>query len=114
MAIPHAQPGDVVSVRPLGPTLESTRTHALFKSADLEVIRVVVSAGSEIPPHAVTGDITLQCIEGRIAFSCGAGVRELAAGELIQVAGQDLHSLRGLEDASLLLTIALKNPGPTS
>ena len=113
MAIPHAQAGNVISVRPLGTALGSTRTHALFKSTDLEVIRMVVPAGSEIPPHAVAGDITVQCIEGRIALCCAEGLRELAAGELIQVSGQDMHSLRGLEDASLLLTIALKNPGPS-
>ena len=114
MAIPHAQPGDVISVRPLGPDLRSTRTHARFKSDALEVVRIVVPAGSAFPPHAVAGDITLQCIEGRIAFSCGAGVRERAAGDLIQIAGQDMHSLRSLEDASLLLTIALKSPGSAS
>ena len=66
-------------------------------------------AGNEMPPHAVAGEITLQCIEGRIAFSCDAGVRELAAGQLIHVSGDEMHRLRGIEDASLLLTIALKN-----
>ncbi len=108
MAIAHAQPGDVMDVRPLGPALTTTRSHALFKSTDLEVIRLVLLAGDSMPPHAVAGEITLQCIEGRIAFTCDAGVRELAAGELIHVTGAEIHGLRGIEDASLLLTIALK------
>lgn len=107
MAIPHSQPGDVINARPLGPALSSTRSHALFKSADLEVIRLVLLAGDQMPPHAVAGEITLQCIEGRIAFSCDAGVRELVAGDLIHARGDEIHGLRGVEDASLLLTITL-------
>ena len=45
------------------------RSHALFKSNDLEVMRIVLRAGQELPPHTVSGEITLQCLEGRIAFS---------------------------------------------
>ena len=108
MAIPHATPGDVIDVRPLGAALATTRTHALFKSGDLEVIRVVLLAGDEMPPHVVAGEITVQCIEGCIAFTCDVGVRQLAAGELIHVSGDEMHALRGIENASLLLTIALK------
>lgn len=108
MAIPHSQPGDVIDVRPLGPALAGARSHALFKSADLEVIRLVLRAGEGMPPHAVAGEITLQCIEGRIAFDCDAGRRELAAGQLIHSAADEIHELRALQDSSLLLTIALK------
>ena len=108
MAIPHAQSGDVIDVRPFGSALAGARSHALFKSADFEVMRLVLPAGDEIPPHAVAGEITLQCIEGRIAFTCDAGVRELVAGELIHVTGEEMYALRGIEHASLLLTIALK------
>ena len=108
MAIPHASPGDVIDVRPLGPALAGARSHALFKSDDLEVIRLVLPAGEGMPPHAVAGEITLQCIEGRIAFDCDAGARELAAGQLIHSAADEIHELRAIEDSSLLLTIALK------
>ena len=109
MAIPHSQPGDVIDVRPLGPALSGTRSHALFKSSDLEVIRVVLLAGQEMPRHAVSGEITLQCLEGRVEVTCNAGVRELASGQLIHMAGGDIHALRAIENASLLLTIALKS-----
>ncbi len=111
MAIPHAQPGDVIDVRPLGAALAGARSHALFKSADLEVIRLVLLRGDQMPPHAVPGEITLQCIEGRIAFTCEAGEIELAAGELVHSAGDEIHGLHAIEDSSLLLTIALK-PSP--
>ncbi|HSV52770.1 MAG TPA: cupin domain-containing protein [Burkholderiaceae bacterium] len=108
MAIPHAEPGDVIDVRPLGAALSAARSHALFKSADLEVMRIVLAADEEMPPHAVAGEITLQCLEGRISFTCDAGERELAGGQLIHLTGDEVHGLRGIEDASLLLTIVLK------
>ena len=73
MAIPHAQPGDIIDVRPLGGALADARSHALFKSTDLEVIRLVLRAGEGMPPHAVAGEITLQCIEGRSPSSSTPG-----------------------------------------
>lgn len=112
MAIPHSQPGDVIEVRPLGAALADTRSHALIKSTDLEVIRVVLLAGQDMPPHATTGEITLQCLEGRVTLTCGGGLRELGAGQLILISGGDIHGLRAVNDASLLLTIALKSTSP--
>ena len=73
------------------------------------MIRLVLPAGVGMPPHAVAGEITLQCIEGRIAFDCAAGARELAPGQLIHSAAEEIHGLRAIEDSSLLLTIALKS-----
>ena len=108
MAIPHAAPGDVIDVRPLGPALATTRSYALFKSGDLELMRIVLLAGDEMPAHAVAGEITLQCIEGRITLDSSCGARELVAGEMVHMAGQEIHALRGMDDASLLLTIVLK------
>ena len=110
MAIPHAQAGDVIDVRPLGPALAGARSHALFKSNDLEVIRLVLRTGQGLPPHGVSGEITLQCLEGLIEFSCPAGLRELAAGQLIHATRNEIHGLRAIEDSSLLLTIVLQ-PG---
>lgn len=109
MAISHAIPGNQIETKQFGTALSGQRTHALIKSADLEVIRIVLLAGAEIPPHAVAGEITVQCIEGRVAFHCAAGVRELSAGQMIHLVGNDVHLLRSLKDASLLLTIALKS-----
>ena len=66
MALPHASPGQPIDIRPLGDALAGTKTVALFKSRDLEVMRVVLLAGKSLPPHKVPGEITIQCIEGRI------------------------------------------------
>ena len=66
MAISHARPGEVIDVLPLGGSLTASRSHALFKSADIELIRIVLRCGEEMRSHAVAGEITLQCIEGRV------------------------------------------------
>ena len=106
MAIPHAQPGEVIDVRPLGPALAGAKTTTLIKSERLEVIRLVIPRGKEIPTHKTRGAITVHCLEGRIAFTTGGITHELEAGQLLYVEGEQPHSVLGIDDASLLVTIA--------
>ena len=108
MAIPHAKPGEKVSVRPLGSGIATAKTQTLIKTDVLEVIRLVVPAGKSLPTHKVAGEITVQCLEGRVAFVAGKSTQELAAGDLLFLAGNEPHSLRGIEDATVLVTILLR------
>ena len=109
MAIPHAKSGEVVDVRPLGNALKKTITHTIIKTDHLELIRIVLPAGNELPTHQVPGEITVQCVEGKVEFTIGQIARELTAGALVYVEGGREHSLRASEDSSLLVTILLKN-----
>ena len=108
MAIPHARSGEPVSVGPLGPRLCEHVSSALFKADDLEVMRVVLPAGKALPEHEVPGECTLQCIEGRLRVDCDGLARELAAGELLFLGRGVRHGVLALQDASALVTIALK------
>jgi quercetin dioxygenase-like cupin family protein len=108
MAIPHARSGQVIDVRPLGPAFVDERTTALFKTDDLEVMRLVLPAGKSLPPHKVAGEITVQCIEGRIDVTLDGESRILDAGQLIYLARDVVHGVVALEDASVLVTIALR------
>ena len=108
MAIPHAQPGEVIDVRPLGPELANNRTTTLVKTERLEVVRLVMAAGKEIGEHKAPGEIVVQCLEGKIAFTSPGKTVELSAGEMLYLAPQEPHSVRCIEDASFLLTILLK------
>jgi quercetin dioxygenase-like cupin family protein len=108
MAIPHAAPGQVVDIGPLGTSLEQATTVALFKSHDLEVIRLVLRAGRSLPPHKVPGEITVQCVEGAIDVRCEGTSHVLRAGQLLYLPGNVLHSVGALEDSSALVTIALR------
>ena len=105
MAIPHAASNEVVSVEPLGPDLAATKTRTLIKTDHMQVIRLVVLAGKEIPTHDAPGEITVQCLEGRVAFTASGRTQELGPGQLIYLSARETHSLRGIEDASLLVTI---------
>ncbi|SIO58545.1 Cupin domain protein [Singulisphaera sp. GP187] len=112
MAIPHANPGEVIDVRPLGPALAGTKTTTLIKNENLEAIRLIIPRGKEIPPHKTRGAITVHCLEGRIAFTTAGITHELAAGQLLYVPGEQLHSVLGIEDASLLVTISFPRDSP--
>lgn len=107
MAIPHAQPGQAVDVSPLGPGLRSAQTLAIFKTAQLEVMRLVLPAGKSLPLHKVAGDITVQCIEGKIDVTYDATSHVLGAGQLLYVSARVSHGVVALEDASALVTIVL-------
>lgn len=108
MAIPHAKPGQVVDVRPLGSGLSAASTWTIVKTDALEVIRIVLPAGKELPRHKVPGEITVQCLEGKVEFRVGELKRELTAGTFLYLEGSGEHSLRASEDSSLLVTILLQ------
>lgn len=107
MAQTHARSGQVVSVLPLGDQLGSAKTTALLKAEQLEVIRVVLLAGKEMREHKTPGEITVQCIEGRIEFRTPDTVQVLAPGDFMHLAREEPHSLRAITDASALVTIRL-------
>ena len=69
MAIQHAVSGEPVSALPPANAPGDRQTVALFKTNELEVMRVVLLAGKSMPPHKVAGDITVQCLEGSIRFN---------------------------------------------
>lgn len=86
----------------------ASTTTTLVKTAILEVIRLVLPAGKEIPSHAARGEITVQCLEGKIAFTTLGRTQELTAGQLLYLPAGEPHSVGCIEDASALLTIVLQ------
>jgi quercetin dioxygenase-like cupin family protein len=109
MAIPHAQPMDIVDVRPLGTGFDEARTTTLVKTKQVELIRLVLPAGKEISEHKVAGEITVHCLEGHVEFMSNDVTRSLSAGELVYLAGASKHSLRAVENSSVLVTILFRH-----
>ena len=107
MSIPHAKPGEIVPLL-LGPDLATSKTATLVKTDDLELIRLVVPAGKEIATHKAPGPITVQCLEGRVAFTAQGKTQELVAGQLLYLPAEQPHALKGIESSSLLVTILLR------
>jgi quercetin dioxygenase-like cupin family protein len=105
MALPHATTGDVVDVRPFGSGLRDRQSAAIVRDDRIEVMRLVLIDGKEIPEHFVDGPVTLQCIEGTVELSVGGEPRTLRAGELVYLAGGVRYTLRSADDASILMTV---------
>jgi quercetin dioxygenase-like cupin family protein len=107
MAIPHAKPGELVDVRPLGGGLTSAQTTTLVRAEQVEVIRLLVPAGKEISEHKAKGEIIVQCLEGKVAFTAFGKTQSLEVGTLLYLPTGEPHRVKGIESASLLLTILL-------
>src|ERR1700687_1161934 len=101
MAIPHAKPGEVVDVRPLGSALASAQTKNLVRAEQVEVIRLIVPAGKEIGQQKAKGEIVVHCPEGRVAFTVFRKTQTLEAGHLLYLPTGEPHSVKGIENASL-------------
>ena len=80
---------------------------ALFKSRDLEVMRVVLAPGKSLPAPKLPGDPTLHCLEGRLEIGVQGQRTELLPGELVYLPGGVVHEVTAVEPSSALVTIAL-------
>ena len=106
MSLPHAVSGEVIAVAtPTAPS--EARSATLVKTQTLEVLRLVLPKGKEIPSHKAPGDITVQCIEGRVVFTCHGKSPELLPGDLLYLNAPEPHSLAAREDSVLLVTLLL-------
>jgi len=108
MALPHAQPLDVIDVRPLGPELRKSVTTSLLKTPALQLMRLVLPAGQGMREHSVAGAITVQCLEGEALVTTPARTCRLGAGQLVMLAGAEPHGVQAVTDASLLVTVLLR------
>jgi quercetin dioxygenase-like cupin family protein len=107
MAIPHANSGQIVDLAGADGSLPTPKSFALFKSEQLEVMRLVLPTGKSFPPHRVAGEITVQCLAGRLDVSVDGVSQQLGPGQLMYLAGGVLHGLTGVADATALVTIVL-------
>lgn len=113
MAASNLQAGEVIDVRPFGPGFAGAKSSILLKTDALQLVRLVIPQGQEIPSHSARGEITVHCLEGRVAFTTNGVTYELGAGQLLHLPGEQIHSVLGLEDASLLVTkTAPRNANP--
>lgn len=107
MAIHHARPTEVIDVRPLGSRLGSTGTTTLLKTHDVEVLRMVLPAGKEVPSHAVPREVIIQCLEGSVEVRTDDRSHTLEGGHMLYLEGHQAHGLHATLDSSVLVTILL-------
>ena len=103
MALRHALPGEKVRLA-FGAFCADARTGALVKTDRFEAAQVVLHAGGKIARHSVIGFASVHCLAGRIVLETDEQV-ELIAGDWLYLDRGQEHSVRAIEDSSLLLTI---------
>jgi quercetin dioxygenase-like cupin family protein len=108
--VPPPKLSEVIDVLAAGPAEQGAPPSSLAKTETLEVRRLTLPKGRQIPTHQARGEITVHCLEGRIAFTASGATREVRAGQLIVLAAGEPHSLVGLEDSSVLVTKVLLVP----
>ena len=111
MSIHHAAANEIITLT-LGSALIGSKTATLVKTTALEIIRLILPAGKVIPRHQAHGEITVQCLEGRVAFTADNKTRELTVGQLLYLNAGEPHALTAIEDSSLLVTLLLANNTP--
>lgn len=107
MAIQHAAPGDLIDIRPLGQKLSLRAAETLIRTDHLEVFRYVLPPGKVIQEHAAAGLMIIQCLEGVVEFAAQGRVQEMVPGTMLYLADREPHSLKALEQSSLLVTVLL-------
>ena len=107
MAQPHAQSGQIVSVRPLGAALAQASSTAILKAGQLEVMRIVLPTGKSLPEHMTRGEATVQCIEGEVEFQGRNGAQRMHPGDFVHLEARALRAT-AVQDASLLVTLCLQ------
>jgi len=64
MAMPHAQPLDVINVQPLGEALIDTFSTSLIKTDRIQLMHLVLPARHDQPEHSVAQECVIHCLEG--------------------------------------------------
>jgi quercetin dioxygenase-like cupin family protein len=78
----------------------------LVKETGFRVVLTTLKSGGRLREHQAPTRLTLHCLEGRLRLHTEVETAELAAGELLAVAGGIEHDVEALEDSTFLLTLA--------
>lgn len=107
MATHHAAPGEIVDLASWADDLPNEKTKVIIKTDRIELARLVIPKGKEFPNHKVSGTTVIQCIQGKIELTAMGTTQELHPGQLIYLMPGEPNSLKGVEDAVILLTILI-------
>lgn len=79
----------------------------LFKSETMRIVLVGLREYAELPPHKTNGVISVQVIEGKIAFTAEQQTAHLERGQMIALQANITHGVKALSEAFFLLTLAI-------
>ncbi|HXG41486.1 MAG TPA: cupin domain-containing protein [Dehalococcoidia bacterium] len=79
----------------------------LLKQETVSVVLTVLRAGGDIAEHDTSGIALVQVLDGRVRLRAGSEERELVVGDLASIGPGVPHHIHALEDAAILVTVAL-------
>jgi quercetin dioxygenase-like cupin family protein len=109
MALPHAQPLDIINVAPLGDALADSVSTSLIKTDRIQLLHLVLPEHHDQPAHHVDQECTIHCLEGDVEVVTPAGTRRLRPGNLLVLPARQKHSLRARTHCAVLVTLLLRD-----
>jgi quercetin dioxygenase-like cupin family protein len=101
----HVQSGEVINLSTLKEDMDVDASYALVKTSDMEVIRMALHKGKTIEEHSVDGEMSVQCLRGKILFNVGEKAVELQEDDWLYLQKKQNFSYSVKEDTILLVTI---------
>jgi quercetin dioxygenase-like cupin family protein len=109
VALTHLQSAEVLGIPRLSAN-PGSKTRALIKAEQLEIVHLVLPAGKQLPTHAAPGEITILGLEGTLTLTLDGRQVQLARGDFIHLPAGAPHAVHAPSGASALLTICLQPP----
>ena len=81
------------------------RSTILFHEDGLRGLLLHLKAGERIPEHQARGAISVHCLKGEAAFSCGDVQVTLRPASLVSLPAAHAHGVAAIQDTLLLVTI---------
>jgi hypothetical protein len=104
------EPFDILKIHPPQVAFDTIESEVLMHAEGLELLRLVIGTDHRLSAEGFEcGLITIQCVEGRVEVTSADLSRQLGAGELLYFSATTKHSLRGIENA-ILLVMAVRCP----
>ncbi len=107
MALQHAASGELIRLQRSEDDIAHFTSIALAKTDHMELIRLVLPTGRDMPMHKVEGEVTLLCLQGEIVCDAHGVSTTLRPGEMLYLLGGVPHAVRANQDAVALMTILL-------
>lgn len=104
-------PDPSIFIEPLTTTGEQSRKITLVQTPQVKVIQLIVPAGRDVPTHQAQGELLVHCLEGRVSLFALGKTYDLTSGQLLHLSIDEPFSIRGIDNASVLLTLVAAKTG---
>jgi quercetin dioxygenase-like cupin family protein len=107
MALQHANHGQLIDLKTLAEYSPDSPSTSLIKADQLQLLHLVLPKGQHMHEHKLAGELSIQCLAGRIRLDMHGTHLPLSAGQMTLLRGGEAHAVVAELDSSLLLTLVL-------